>query len=322
MPAGRPTSPRNAFTLVELLVVIAIIGLLVGLLLPAVQAARETARRTQCANNLKQMGLALLAQHDALGRFPAGYQASSPYLDGATDTGPGWGWAAMTLPYMEASNVYQAIRPDLAIQKQNNASAIRSVINTYLCPSDLLPDAAFPVPDGFGNSVATAAASSYAACVGGDESGTFDAAGLGVFFRNSGIRLADVTDGTTSTILVGERAWANAQGIWAGAISGAVIKRGDQNPCPGTGAGSYPAATLALAHAHLNNAKNDTDGGLDDFSSMHPGGANFLFADGAVHFLRSVPGDNPDGSYTHDSLILQALGTRGNGEIIPGGWLD
>ena len=154
--------------------------------------------------------------------------------------------------------------------------------------------------------------------VGGDESATDAADGQGVFYRNSRTRMVDITDGTSNTLLIGERAWANANGIWAGAVSGSVCKRGQRNPCPGGGAASYPAATLVLAHSHLNNATSDTDGGLDDFSSQHPGGSNFLFADGHVAFVRSVPGDNPDGSYTADSLAFQALGTRAGGEVLRG----
>jgi prepilin-type processing-associated H-X9-DG protein len=174
------------------------------------------------------------------------------------------------------------------------------------------------VPDAFGSPVATAAPTSYAACVGGDESSTTGPDGFGAFYRNSRTRLTDITDGTSQTILVGERAWANAEGVWAGAVPGGVILRGRLNPCPGSGAGSYPAATLVLAHSHLNNALTDTDGGLDDFSSRHVTGSNFVFADGSVHFIRSVPGDNADGTYTADSLAFQALGTRGNGDLVQG----
>jgi prepilin-type N-terminal cleavage/methylation domain-containing protein/prepilin-type processing-associated H-X9-DG protein len=313
------------FTLVELLVVIAIIGMLAGLLLPAVQAARESARRIQCTANLKQIGLALLRRLDAKGSFPAGYLATGAYVDGATDTSPGWGWAAQILPYIEEENLYLTIGFNVPIEHAQNAAAIQTIVHPYLCPSDLSPDgtlSAFPVPDGFGSPVATAAPSSYSACVGGDESGTSDSVGLGIFYRNSHTRMAEITDGTSHTILVGEHAWANTQGIWAGAISGAVCLRGPLNPCPGSGAASYPAATLVQSHSHLNNTNTDTDGGLDDFSSMHPGGSNFLFADGSVHFLISVPNDNDDGSYTQDSLIFQALGTRGNAETIPADWLQ
>ena len=128
--------------------------------------------------------------------------------------------------------------------------------------------------------------------------------------------MAEITDGTSHTIKVGERAWANAHGIWAGAISGAVCLRGQLNPCPGSGAASSPAPTLVQSHSHLNNTYTDTDGGLDDFSSMHSAGSNFAFADGSVRFLPSVPSDNPDGTYTQDSLIFQAMGTRANGETM------
>jgi prepilin-type N-terminal cleavage/methylation domain-containing protein/prepilin-type processing-associated H-X9-DG protein len=308
---------RNAFTLIELLVVIAILAILIGLLLPAVQKVREAAARLQCSNNLKQVGLALHGYHDANQTFPPGYLATAPYSDGAADTAPGWGWAAFLLPHLEQDGLYRRLNLGLPVE---NSPAIGTPIKTYLCPSDLAPPAAFAVPDAFGNTLATAAASSYAACVGGDESETTDPSGLGVFYRNSRTRLTDVRDGTSQTILVGERAWCNANGVWAGAVSGAVCKRGQLNPNPGSSAAWAPAATLVLAHSHLNNATSDTDGGLDDFSSRHPGGSNFLFGDGSVRFLRSVPGDNPDGTYTPDGIAFQALGTRANGEVV--GWLD
>src|SRR5271157_1212209 len=102
-------SRRRGFTLIELLVVIAIIGMLIALLLPAVQAAREAAHRGSCVNNLKQMGLALQNYHDALGTYPMSYAARSRFIDGATDTAPGWGWAAMILPQMEQMNLFNAI---------------------------------------------------------------------------------------------------------------------------------------------------------------------------------------------------------------------
>src|SRR5262249_23247774 len=141
----------------------------------------------------------------------------------------------------------------------------------------------------------------------------------GVFYRNSQTRMTDITDGTSNTIFIGERAWSTANGIWAGAIPGGVIVRGQKNPCQPVVPGAwYPAASLVQAHAHLNNALLDPDGsaGMDDFGSRHPGGSNFVFADGSVHFLRSVSSDHPDGSYTPDGLNFQALGTRANGEVV------
>jgi prepilin-type N-terminal cleavage/methylation domain-containing protein/prepilin-type processing-associated H-X9-DG protein len=306
---------RAGFTLIELLVVIAIIGALLGLLLPAVQKVREAAARLQCKNNLKQIGLALHNYHDTQQALPPGYFAFSSYSDGATDTAPGWGWAAFILPYLEQEPLYRQI--DLR-QSVASSAAARTPVKLYLCPSDLTPPGPFAVPDPFGSPLAAAAPCSYAACVGGDESDTTAPTGLGAFYRNSRTRLTDIADGTSNTVLVGERAWSNANGVWAGAVPGGVIRRGPLNPNPGSASASSPAATLVLAHCHLNNATADTDAGLDDFSSRHTGGSNFLFADGSVHFVRSVPGDNADGSSTADGLAFQALGTCANGDLSVG----
>jgi prepilin-type processing-associated H-X9-DG protein/prepilin-type N-terminal cleavage/methylation domain-containing protein len=306
---------RSAFTLIELLVVLAIIAVLVGLLLPAVQKVRAAAARMKCTNNLKQIGLALHGFHDANQAFPPGYRATAPYRDGATDTAPGWGWAAFLLPHLEQDNLYRQL--DLARPVQHSP-AIQTVVGVYLCPADLLPPGAFPVPDPLGNAIARAAPSSYAACCGGDESDTTGPSGLGIFYRNSATRFTDVTDGTSHTILVGEKSWGNANALWAGAIPGAVCLRGEQNPCPGSPARSSPAASLVLSHSHLNNASTDSDGGLDDFSSRHNGGSNFVFADGHVSFVRTIPANLPGGGYTADSLAFGALGTRANGDLSQG----
>jgi prepilin-type N-terminal cleavage/methylation domain-containing protein/prepilin-type processing-associated H-X9-DG protein len=311
----RAPGGRAAFTLIELLVVIAIMSILLGLLLPAVQKVREAAARAQCVNNLKQIGLALHDYHDAHQTLPPGYFATGAWVDGATDTSPGWGWAAFILPYLEQGNLFNQLQLNQPVAA---SPGIQTVLKLYLCPSDVYPPGAFAVPDAFGNTVTQAAPSSYAACVGGDESDTFGLTALGIFYRNSHTRLTDVTDGTSNTLLVGDRAWSNVNGVWAGAISGAVCKRGLLNPCPGSASASYPAADLVLAHSHLNNAATDTDAGLDDFSSRHTGGSNFLLADGHVSFLRSIPGDNAGGTYTADSLAFQALGTRANGEVNQG----
>ncbi len=321
-PSRRQDNTRrrtlHGFTLVELLVVIAIIGLLVGLLLPAIQAARESSRRTQCANNLKQVGISLISFHDAKACFPPGYSAVGTYVDGQTDTTPGWGWAAIVLPYVEEANLQQRANLKLAIEHPANASMVQAAIGIYLCPSDQFPSDAFSLVDDSGNALVKVSPASYAACVGGDESDTSGAKGLGVFYRNSRTRIAEIKDGTNHTILIGEKAWGMVRGTWVGAVNRALCERGSLNPNPTTGAMSYPAPNLTLAHSHLNNALTDEDGGLDDFSSMHVEGSNLLFADGSVRFFRSVSGDQSDGSYTPDSLILQALGTRSNMEVVPG----
>ncbi len=140
-------------------------------------------------------------------------------------------------------------------------------------------------------------------------------------FRNSRIRLADLTDGSSQTIVVGERAWANVNGAWPGVVTNGTTRRGPMNRCPTTGAPFYPGATLVEAHGHLLNTDTDEDGGLDDFSSLHPGGANFAFGDGSVRFLKTVLRDSGKTSgggtlYSSASLVLQALSTRNGGEVL------
>ena len=315
---------RSAFTLVELLVVIAVVGILVALLLPAVQAARESARRIQCVNNLKQIGIACQNYHEAIRSFPPGYCAAGPYVDGATDTTPGWGWTALILPYMEQRSVYEGMMFTLPIEHPANAKAVQTRIAPYLCPSDIAPQTPYPVPDASGNIVALAGPSSYAACIGSDDSDVADPTGSGIFYRNSGTRFADILDGTSVTILAGEKAFAKAQGIWAGAINRGVVVRGQYNTCQPLVAGiDYPAPALVASHAHLNNAETDGDGsaGMDDFSSMHIEGSNFVFADGSVHFIQSIPADGAAGAYTSEDMIFQRLGTRACGEAVPGDFL-
>jgi prepilin-type N-terminal cleavage/methylation domain-containing protein/prepilin-type processing-associated H-X9-DG protein len=311
---------REGFSLIELLVVIALLAVLVALLMPAVQKAREVANRNACQNNLREIAIALHHYHDGQGSFPPGYLATGNYVDGASDTSPGWGWGSFILPYLEQSSIAVQIDFIKPIEAPENATAIRTTIDVFHCPSDVWTGNPFAVNDGFGNPLATLAPSSYAACVGNDLSDVADATGLGAFFRNSSVRMNDVTDGTSHTLFIGEKAWAVARGTWVGAVKNSVIQRGPLNSCPGSPLASTPAPGLVLAHAHLNNAQSDTDGGLDDFSSLHSRGSNFAFVDGSVRFLRTVPGDNPDGSYTNDSVIFQALGTRAGAEIVPTDW--
>jgi prepilin-type N-terminal cleavage/methylation domain-containing protein/prepilin-type processing-associated H-X9-DG protein len=289
---------RRGFTLVELLVVIAIIGILIGLLLPAVQAAREAARRAQCTNNLKQIGLACHNYHDALGSFPSGYLATADY----PDTTPGWGWAAVLLPYVEQSPLHSQLNFSLPVE---SSAAIQTMVAVFLCPSDSPSPSAFAVTDATWGTIVQAAPSSYAATVGDDSCEADDATANGVFYRNSRTRMADIIDGTSQTALLGDRAWADTQGIWAGAPHGGVVRPGPRNPWQTTTASS---ATFVLVHNNFINVKDDADGGLDDFSSYHPGGANILFADGSVHFIASITSDGPQ------RHAFWAMGTRAGGD--------
>ncbi len=348
---------RYAFTLIELLVVIAIIGILVGLILPAVQAARSASLKTACSNNLKQIGVALTLYHDANLRYPPGYVAAAPSGDPNFATSPGWGWPAFVLPYLEQQALFgqiqAAIQAGTPITDPSVASAIQTTIPTYLCPGDLAPRTALPVYSLAGNTsyplvysdgapgTLLAGASSYAACVGRDEDSDADGiTGSGVFYCNSRTTLNDIKDGASVTILAGERAWANAQGVWVGAIPGCAMAFGQINPCLSAISGGMPNSPiyappmLVQAHAHLINPGVDGDGGLDDFSSLHKGGANILFADGSVFFVRSTPPDpnpgtpgaiqsqyppplgSPNNWYTPQSYNFMPYGTRAGGEIV------
>jgi prepilin-type N-terminal cleavage/methylation domain-containing protein/prepilin-type processing-associated H-X9-DG protein len=286
------------FTLIELLVVIAIMVALIGLLLPAVQKVREAAARSQCENNLKQIGIACHAYHNANDSLPPGYLATAPYTDGTTDTSPGWGWGAFLLPYLEQENLYRQL--DFSQPVQNSPGA-QTVLKVYLCPADTPPTTAFALTTATGTLVMRAAPSSYAATVGPDASDVADPTGDGVFYRNGRTRFTDITDGTSQTVMIGDRAWADSNGVWAGAPAGAVMRPGPANPWQTAVA---PAPCLVLAHNNWINIKTDADGGLDDFSSYHSGGANLLFADGSVHFVANIIADGPE------HLAFFALGTR------------
>ncbi|HEX5271524.1 MAG TPA: DUF1559 domain-containing protein [Gemmataceae bacterium] len=293
---------RRGFTLIELLVVIAIIGVLIGLLMPAVQKVRAAAARIQCQNNLKQIGLACHNYHDSQQSLPPGYYATAAY----PDTYPGWGWGAFLLPYLEQDNLYRQIDFTASVA---TSQAARARVAMYLCPADQPPLTPFILTDAGGAAVATVAPSSYAATVGPDADEADAPTGSGVFYRNSRTRLTDITDGTSQTVMIGDRAWVQTQGTWAGAPSGAVTRAGPRNPWPNATAS---AAVLVQAHNNWINIRDDADGGLDDFSSTHSGGVNLLFADGSVHFLHDITADGP----VH--WAFWAMGTRAAGDSVGG----
>ena len=311
------SSQRPAFTLIELLVVIAIIAILIGLLLPAVQKVREAASRISCTNNLKQIGLGLHHYHDANQVFPPGFTAiAAP----GGDVSPGWGWSFYILPYIEQDNLFRT-------QKNLNQSVtasplLRQKIKIYSCPSDLQTEP-FQVygPGGVPLSGIMAAPCSYAAFVGGDETEvtTGDSSDQfhGCFYRNSKTRIADITDGTSHTALVAERACGITQGTWAGALPGARLRLGAKNPVyPLNPNMDYDTDLFGLMHSNWINATNNQsdDGGTDDPSSFHTGGANHLYADGSVRFLRNISGVKGSPP-TADRLAFWATGTRADGDF-------
>jgi prepilin-type N-terminal cleavage/methylation domain-containing protein/prepilin-type processing-associated H-X9-DG protein len=290
-------------TLIELLVVLAIIGVLLGLLLPAVQKVREVASRAGCAHNLHQIGLACHAYHDEQGSFPPGYCARrSPDV---LATSPGWGWAAHLLPYLEQDALHRTIDFTRPIEDPTNGPARLTPVAVYGCPSDGALPRTFAVPDATGQVVTEAAPASYAATFGSCELDEVPGPKEGVFYRNSRIRLADITDGTGTTLLIGDRAWGYAMAPWAGCVSRGVVRSGPWNRWRSSPEAAYPAPNFACIQTNTINDFQDPDGSLDDFVSGHPGGVNFLFADGGVRFVRQ---DIPP-------ALLAALGTRAGGEV-------
>ena len=296
---------RRAFTIIEVLVVVTIIGVLIALLLPAVQSARDSARRTQCASNLKQIGIALLNFENANKHFPSGYVSS--YDNAGNDTGPGWGWCAFILPEMEENAIYQTIHFDLPIEHPMNGARVAN-IQSFFCPSDDTPRVwAAKSRDANGNPLATiceVAASNYVAMYGTSEPGVD---GDGMYFRNSRLSLKDVTDGSSKTIAAGERAHQLGNATWVGSLTGSSV-------FPDDGAVARPE-TEASAGMVLGQAGEGVGPGADgsdvnQFYSLHAAGANFAFVDGHVNFLPA----------TMDVKIFQALATRAGGETVSGNY--
>jgi prepilin-type N-terminal cleavage/methylation domain-containing protein/prepilin-type processing-associated H-X9-DG protein len=296
---------NRAFTLIELLVVISIIALLIALLLPAVQAAREAARRTQCVNNLKQIGLARQNYHSSFQTFPPGYVSN--YDASGNDTGPGWGWAAMILPQVEQKPLFDAINFNLPIEAPSNQTSWLNLISGFLCPSDSVPLGWWAVtrdPTGIPlQSICQVAEANFVGMYGTSDPGID---GDGIFFRDGNIGIPNITDGTAQTIAAGERAYALGVATWIGSVTGTSLF-----PLSNDGVG-YPrvesAPGMILGHAGGNLGPGDPRGEVNQFYSLHPGGVNFLLADGHVAFLRT----------TMNYQVFRSLATRAGGEVISG----
>jgi prepilin-type N-terminal cleavage/methylation domain-containing protein/prepilin-type processing-associated H-X9-DG protein len=311
----------KAFSLIELLVVIAIIGVLLALLLPAVQKVRAAANRAQCANNLKQLALAAHHHHDAQGQFPTGVQPV--VLQGDGRYAEGTDWKIELFPYLDKHNLYRKWE---YTDCRNNVAGGRNaptaqVLSILLCPSDPLTDAVFHFANEHTPQYAWAdgyyGMTSYGGN-GGQRSFTGSRVGTtndGIFYEDSHIRLADVSDGASNTFLVGERSHRDPEydrvtfasqpsfyplsgfGAWASVFANS---------------GGSDAAHLLSPPVPINYQFPPSGGGpelrdrLCAYGSGHPEGANFAFTDGSVRFLsQSIP-----------VATLQALSTRAGGEAV------
>jgi len=310
---------RRGFTLIELLVVIAIIAVLIALLLPAVQQAREAARRTQCRNNMHQIGLALHNYHDAHGCFPSG-MVGILAKDGV---GPTYmqlhSWQVMLLPYLDESALYNAYNFDRRFSGDpvGNTSGANSTVGRAYLAQFVCPTAAVEgLQDGF--AVGTYAVSAGSRLLSVDMKPTSCLQQNGMMYALSCVGMRDVRDGTSNTIMAGETAreitgWAKG---WA---SGTVGGGGDP-ACHGKcgwarGAYRWGCCRTGLCRPGFNdfgrvfNCGGSPDmpyGEMLQFGSFHEGSACFTFADGSARFLS----ENIDGT------VYLALCTRANNEVI------
>jgi prepilin-type N-terminal cleavage/methylation domain-containing protein/prepilin-type processing-associated H-X9-DG protein len=326
----RCRTPRSGFTLIELLVVIAIIAILIGLLLPAVQKVRDAAARAQCQNNMKQIGLALHNYHDSQGMFPPGvsypsFPPQTPYFY--------WSWLAMILPYVEQQGVFaqadawartgdfwKTEKPPYywwpwgAFWLGGNPPpnpALSVLIKTWKCPGDQRQTYGFTdIPD-FPPNGCLVGLTGYLGVGGiqGDE--VYEGLGpsRGILYWTSQTKIADVIDGLSSTLMVGERppstdmeyGWWFAGAGYDGSGVGDVIL--------GVQCYRYAAALgcpQSKANPGLQYGQFVNDCDQVHFWSPHQTGSNFLYADGSVHYL----------TYSITEQVLIALATRDGGEVV------
>lgn len=317
-----PTSRRRGFTLIELLVVIAIIAVLIALLLPAVQQAREAARRTQCRNNLKQLGLALHNYHDVFDKFMPGIVsridvngptgAACPDLT-SSEAGC-WAWGTFLLPYLDQANIYNVFNPGPVALEQAASTpaglrALQTPLPVFRCASDTGPelnnfDNTLPgheiignqysrfIVDLAGNKIAIATSNYVVVSNAGDSTTpaicpTQYGPPLGLASQNSKVGIRDITDGTSNTFAIGERAWKfNNLIAGAGTIYG-VSAAAAANLDQGSSWNIKSAYTnvAGLTYDGLNWSTNNRAHAGRAFSSPHEGGVFFLMCDGAVRFI-------------------------------------
>jgi prepilin-type N-terminal cleavage/methylation domain-containing protein len=331
---------RVAFTLVELLVVIAIIGILVALLLPAVQAAREAARRIQCTNNLKQQALGLHNFHDTYKRFPSAHQLGNTWYSsyqrppppgGLTKNssypreGPFWSWSMRIAPFIESNNIYDAAclegtgacwpwwqRFPNGSRAASSEPVILSARNpAFQCPSDVRGHLQWT-----SGSTISVTLTSYLGVAGRNQ---FKEAGGqdGILYINAGVKMAMITDGTSNTVMIGERPPSNNLLYgwqWAGAGDAPHFGAADIVLGVSERAGSPSAPPDYFRPGEVNDV-NDLH--RYHFWSLHPGGAIWALADGSIRFMSyNIDGPKLPANNLPSQTILESLATRSGGESV------
>ena len=292
-----PSRLKRGFTLIELLVVIAIIAVLIALLLPAVQQAREAARRTQCKNNLKQIGLALHNYHDIALSLPPGWigvTAGQPDIFGVN----GWGWASKLLPQIDQAPLYNQINFNVKMESPPNTTFRTTHLPAFRCASDNSAGNVFTIQTTAGTNLVDLAVSNYVGVFGTSDidkcttTPNIVCAGEGAFFQNSSIQIRDFTDGLSNTIIAGEHKSRRDSGfIWTSTWTGVVATADNA------------VVRILGTTDHTPNAPANH---IDDFSSYHVGGAHFVMGDGAVRFI----------STNIDLGVYQHLATRAAGDLV------
>ena len=292
--------PGRGFTLVELLVVIAIIGVLLALLLPAVQAAREAARRSTCKNHLKQQGLAIQNYHSQHRSFPPGSRKHT------IERRVGLSWRVLALPFLELTNIYELINP-LPDGGGENAEPQKTSIDVFLCPTADQPSSD-PTVLKEAHYAAISGANTNSDILDLEDNNCGDIDLNGIFYPESHTRIGQITDGTSNTLAIGERIyifrdWLSGS-TWRGMPPTRICTGASKNVHYPINAdpfefGFYKFDFSAPAGALKTMLLNELQ-----FASEHPGGAQFCYADGSVHFLNE----------TLDFTVLQAMATKDGGE--------